>query len=38
MGYTVEKTVVAAGPMWAGVAEGDVDALLCGWLPYTHEA
>ncbi|MFW6056143.1 MAG: glycine betaine ABC transporter substrate-binding protein [Chloroflexota bacterium] len=38
MDYTVEKTVVAAGPMWTAVAEGDADALLCGWLPYTHEA
>ena len=38
MGYTVEKTVVAAGPMWAGVAEGDADAMMCAWLPYTHEA
>lgn len=38
MGYTVEKTVVSAGPMWAGVAEGDADALVCAWLPYTHEA
>jgi len=37
-GYTVEKTVVAAGPMWTGVAEGDADAFVCGWLPYTHEA
>ncbi len=38
MGFDVEKTVVSAGPMWTGVAEGDVDALVCGWLPYTHEA
>lgn len=38
MGYDVKKTVVAAAIMWTAVAEGDADAFVCGWLPYTHEA
>ena len=38
MGYDVKKTVVAAAIMWVAVAEGDADAFVCGWLPYTHEA
>ncbi len=38
MGYNVELTSVAAGPMWTGVATGAADVFVCGWLPYTHEA
>ncbi len=38
IGYNVELMTVAAGPMWTGVATGDADALVCGWLPYTHES
>ncbi len=38
MGYDVELTTVAAGPMWTGVATGAADAFVCGWLPYTHES
>jgi glycine betaine/proline transport system substrate-binding protein len=38
MGYKVDLTTVAAGPMWTGVASGDADAFVCGWLPYTHES
>jgi len=38
MGYNVELTAVAAGPMWTGVATGAADAFVCGWLPYTHQS
>lgn len=38
MGYDVVTTQVDAGPMWQGVASGDLDAHLAGWLPVTHEA
>ena len=38
MGYNVELTTVAAGPMWTGVAAGAADVFVCAWLPYTHEA
>lgn len=38
MGYNVSTTEVDAGPMWEGVASGDLDAHLAGWLPVTHEA
>jgi len=38
MGYDVEKEVIAAGPMWAAVANGDADAFTTAWLPYTHES
>ncbi|MGE4497568.1 MAG: glycine betaine ABC transporter substrate-binding protein [Deferribacterales bacterium] len=36
MGYDVKTTSVANAAMWASVAEGDSDALLCAWLPITH--
>ena len=38
LGYDVELTSVDAGPMFAGLARGDFDAVLCTWLPVTHEA
>ncbi|QAR32048.1 glycine betaine ABC transporter substrate-binding protein [Geovibrio thiophilus] len=36
MGYDVKTSSVANAAMWASVAEGDSDALLCAWLPVTH--
>lgn len=36
LGYTVTALQVEAGPMWAGVASGDTDAMVAGWLPTTH--
>ncbi|HRQ10457.1 MAG TPA: glycine betaine ABC transporter substrate-binding protein [Trueperaceae bacterium] len=38
LGYEVDLTSVDAGPMFAGLARGDFDAVLCTWLPATHEA
>lgn len=38
LGYEVDLTSVDAGPMWMGVARGDFDAMVAGWLPVTHEA
>lgn len=36
LGYNVESLQVEAGPMWTGVASGDVDATAAAWLPLTH--
>ncbi|MGH4117562.1 glycine betaine ABC transporter substrate-binding protein [Clostridium sp.] len=36
MGYEVKLTQVDAGPMWAAVGNGDVDAIVAAWLPGTH--
>lgn len=36
MGYDVELIAVDSGPMWAGIARGDFDALVAAWLPLTH--
>jgi glycine betaine/proline transport system substrate-binding protein len=36
LGYDVTISQVEAGPMWAGVADGSVDAHIAGWLPLTH--
>jgi glycine betaine/proline transport system substrate-binding protein len=36
MGYNVKLTQVDAGPMFAAVANGDVDAIVAAWLPATH--
>lgn len=38
LGYEVSLRAVDAGPMWMGVARGDFDAIVAGWLPTTHEA
>jgi glycine betaine/proline transport system substrate-binding protein len=38
LGYNVRLTSVDAGPMWAGLARGDFDAMVAAWLPGTHEA
>ncbi|MBM9616797.1 glycine betaine ABC transporter substrate-binding protein [Desulfobulbus rhabdoformis] len=35
-GYKVKLQSVATAAMWASVATGDSDALLCAWLPVTH--
>ncbi|WP_019119475.1 glycine betaine ABC transporter substrate-binding protein [Brevibacillus massiliensis] len=37
LGYEVELSQVEAGPMWAGVANGDVDGMVAAWLPTTHQ-
>lgn len=36
LGYKVTALQVEAGPMWTGVANGDVDASAAAWLPLTH--
>lgn len=36
LGYKVELSQVEAGPMWAGVAGGDADAIVAAWFPTTH--
>jgi glycine betaine/proline transport system substrate-binding protein len=36
LGYKVNALQVEAGPMWTGVATGDVDASPAAWLPLTH--
>ncbi|KKI91877.1 glycine/betaine ABC transporter [Bacillus sp. SA1-12] len=36
LGYKVTISQVEAGPMWAGVADGSIDAHIAGWLPLTH--
>ncbi|MFF0829587.1 glycine betaine ABC transporter substrate-binding protein [Brevibacillus sp. NPDC003359] len=35
LGYEVELSQVQTGPMWAGVAIGDVDGMVASWLPST---
>lgn len=35
-GYTVDLEYADAGPVFAGVANGDYDFALDGWLPLTH--
>lgn len=35
LGYNVTSLQVEMGPMWQGVASGDVDASLAAWLPVT---
>ncbi|WP_019533464.1 glycine betaine ABC transporter substrate-binding protein [Paenibacillus ginsengihumi] len=37
IGYKVQLMQVEAGPMWAGVAGGDADAIVAAWLPTTHK-
>ncbi|MBP1156723.1 MULTISPECIES: glycine betaine ABC transporter substrate-binding protein [unclassified Paenibacillus] len=37
LGYKVDLLQVEAGPMWAGVAGGDADAIVAAWLPTTHK-
>lgn len=35
-GYNVEMTQLDAGPLFSGMAQGDVDMFLDTWLPTTH--
>lgn len=37
-GYDVDLQYADAGPVFAGVAAGDYDIALDGWLPFTHES
>ncbi|WP_282939788.1 glycine betaine ABC transporter substrate-binding protein [Paenibacillus sp. RC67] len=37
LGYKVDLLQVEAGPMWAGVSNGDADAIVAAWLPTTHK-
>jgi glycine betaine/proline transport system substrate-binding protein len=37
LGYKVEMMQVEAGPMWAGISNGDADAIVAAWLPTTHK-
>src|SRR5215211_5769212 len=36
LGYEVETTLSEVGPLYSGVATGDIDAFLDVWLPNTH--
>ncbi|TDE30976.1 glycine betaine ABC transporter substrate-binding protein [Actinomadura sp. 6K520] len=36
-GYNVEVKTLDTGPLYAGMAKGDVDLFLDAWLPGTHE-
>ena len=38
LGYDVELELLEVGPLFDGVANGDLDAFLDVWLPKTHEA
>src|SRR5699024_12428260 len=35
-GFTVEKSLVEPGPLFAAVAQGSADLYLTSWLPNTH--
>jgi glycine betaine/proline transport system substrate-binding protein len=37
LGYDVELQLVDVGPLFNGVANGDIDAFLDVWLPKTHQ-
>ncbi|MDQ2624708.1 MAG: glycine betaine ABC transporter substrate-binding protein [Actinomycetota bacterium] len=37
-GYNVDLEYADAGPVFTGVAAGDYDVALDGWLPFTHKA
>lgn len=36
-GYEVELTQLDVAPVYSGMASGDIDLFLDGWLPVTHE-
>lgn len=38
LGYKVTALQVEMGPMWTGVAGGEIDATLAAWLPVTSKA
>lgn len=37
VGYDVTLTSVESPIMWQSIATGESDAMVAGWLPYTHE-
>ena len=37
LGYTVNLTVVDAGVMYTGLANGDIDLITTAWVPLTHK-
>ena len=37
LGYNVELTLLDVGPVYNGVAQGELDAFLDVWLPTTHQ-
>ncbi|MDF2960781.1 MAG: glycine/betaine transporter [Paenibacillus sp.] len=37
LGYKADLMQVEAGPMWAGISNGDADAIVAAWLPTTHK-
>lgn len=38
LGYTVDMISLDVGPLFTGLARGDLDATISAWLPGTHEA
>nr|WP_313783411.1 ABC transporter permease subunit [Paenibacillus larvae] len=38
LGYNVDMLQVDIGPMWTGVSNGSVDAMVAAWLPRTAKA
>ncbi|MEK4566014.1 glycine betaine ABC transporter substrate-binding protein [Alkalihalobacillus sp. FSL R5-0424] len=37
IGYSVEINSMESAFMWAGIANGEQDAMVAGWLPLTHQ-
>ncbi|MFO7818736.1 MAG: glycine betaine ABC transporter substrate-binding protein [Halanaerobacter sp.] len=37
-GYDVERMTLQAGAMYQGLSTGDLDAMVCAWLPKTHKS
>mgnify|MGYP006272789963 CR=1 FL=1 len=37
-GYDVKKMTLQAGAMYQGLSKGDLDAMVCAWLPKTHKS
>ncbi len=37
LGYKADMLQVEIGPMWAGIAGGDADAMVAAWLPTTSK-
>jgi glycine betaine/proline transport system substrate-binding protein len=38
LGYKVDLTLVDIGVLYQAVSQGDVDFMVCAWLPTTHKA